>query len=503
MSSIYTMSTPNPTVLCCTCGVQMEWNPSNMCVNCLTTRVDVSEGISKQGALTWCRTCERYLLPPKNWVSAELESKELLSICIKKTKGLNKVKLVDAGFVWTEPHSRRVKTKLTVQKEVFPNCILQQSFVIEFVVDACQCEGCRHVMSEQTWKASVQVRQKVDHKKTFFYLEQLILKHSAHTHTTNIKEVPDGMDFYYQSKSHAMKFLDFLQCVVPIKNKGAAEKLISADVKSATANIKTTYSAEIAPVCKDDIVCLPRKYSMSLGKFGPFVLLTHIANVIRMLDPFTLRTVEIASTMYWKTPFKSLGTLRHAREFIVLDIEPEGATVGKFRLARAEIARVSDFGANDTTFHVVTHLGNVLHPGDAVLGYDFGSANFNDEGLDSWGEDLSLPDVVLVKKVYPKKAKKRVWKLKTLAAEPEEDMLRRNIVERDREDYEGFLDDLEHDFDLRCKINMYKDPVAAQEIGRGEGDMEDEASGAADEEVPVAELLDDLEIIAQDSTEQE
>ena len=28
------------------------------------------------------------------------------------------VRLVDAGFVWTEPHSMRIKVKLTVQKEV-------------------------------------------------------------------------------------------------------------------------------------------------------------------------------------------------------------------------------------------------------------------------------------------------------------------------------------------------------------------------------------------------
>ena len=35
-------------------------------------------------------------------------------------QGLNKVKLIDAGFVWTEPHSRRLKIKLTIQKEVTP-----------------------------------------------------------------------------------------------------------------------------------------------------------------------------------------------------------------------------------------------------------------------------------------------------------------------------------------------------------------------------------------------
>ena len=61
---------------------------------------------------------QRYLQPPKHWIRADLESKELLTFCIKRIKGLNKVKLVDAGFIWTEPHSKRLKTKLTIQKEV-------------------------------------------------------------------------------------------------------------------------------------------------------------------------------------------------------------------------------------------------------------------------------------------------------------------------------------------------------------------------------------------------
>ena len=50
---------------------------------------------------------------------------------MKKVKGLNKVKLVDAGFLWTEPHSRRLKVKVTIQKEVLNGAILQQTFVVE------------------------------------------------------------------------------------------------------------------------------------------------------------------------------------------------------------------------------------------------------------------------------------------------------------------------------------------------------------------------------------
>jgi hypothetical protein len=36
----------------------------------------------------WCKECGRYLQPPKHWVRAEPESKELLTFCTKRIKGL-------------------------------------------------------------------------------------------------------------------------------------------------------------------------------------------------------------------------------------------------------------------------------------------------------------------------------------------------------------------------------------------------------------------------------
>ena len=72
-----------------------------------------------------------------------------------------------------KPHSRRVKVKLTVQKEALSGVILQQTFVVEYIVANQQCDSCKKSYTENTWKACVQVRQKVDHKRTFFYLEQV------------------------------------------------------------------------------------------------------------------------------------------------------------------------------------------------------------------------------------------------------------------------------------------------------------------------------------------
>ena len=46
--------------LCCQCGVLTTPNPSNMCVGCLRSQVDITEGIPKQSNLCFCKACERW-----------------------------------------------------------------------------------------------------------------------------------------------------------------------------------------------------------------------------------------------------------------------------------------------------------------------------------------------------------------------------------------------------------------------------------------------------------
>jgi nonsense-mediated mRNA decay protein 3 len=71
------------------------------------------------------------------------------------------VRLIDAGFIWTEPHSQRIKAKLTVQKEVLNAAVLQQVFVVEFIVKNHMCDDCHRVEAKDFWRACVQIRQKV------------------------------------------------------------------------------------------------------------------------------------------------------------------------------------------------------------------------------------------------------------------------------------------------------------------------------------------------------
>jgi nonsense-mediated mRNA decay protein 3 len=60
---------------------------------------------------------------------------------------------------------------------------------------------------------------------------------------------------------------EFLAGVVPVRVKGS-EQLISSDTHSNTSNYKFTYSVEIVPVCKDDLVCLPKSQAKAWGNIS-------------------------------------------------------------------------------------------------------------------------------------------------------------------------------------------------------------------------------------------
>ena len=137
-------------IRCCVCGVMTDPNAANTCINCLKSQIDITEGITKNGELKHCRECNRYLTVT-SWKQCELESSELLAVCLKNMKGLKKVKLLDAKFIWTEPHSRRIKLKLTVQQEVQNNTMLQQTFGVEFIVQNAQCDDCKQTWTPHTW----------------------------------------------------------------------------------------------------------------------------------------------------------------------------------------------------------------------------------------------------------------------------------------------------------------------------------------------------------------
>eukprot|EP00913_Durusdinium_trenchii_P032842 g30745.t1 len=380
----------------------------------------------------------------------------------------------------SQENSKRLRVKITVQKEVAQSSVLQQTMVVEFQIVNQQCETCQKSFTPHAYNAIVQVRQKV----------------------TSLKETREGLDFFFETKSHAQRFADFVEAHVPTKSK-QSRHLISHDANSNTYNFKYTIMCELCPICVDDVVHVPKGHSTALNGAPPLMLCHKVTNAIRFVDPVSLRSYDIPNPdacskqnhalfveMFFDSVLISSHPLAfdafhgalvsatapqvcgkdHLTEFVVLNVEPlekpeAGSAArhnlparGKMTLADVEVARACDLGVNDDRVIVRSHLGQFLRPGGRVMGYDLRTVNvsgLSDEALKGPGTD-----VVLVKKVY-KRNKKRAWDLRRLNKETVEG---EDPIDDDA-DMEALKRDLEEDPELRKGVNMYRTPPR----GRGGG----------------------------------
>jgi len=477
------------TIPCCLCETFIVPNDANMCAKCLNDQIDISEGICKELTIFRCRTCLSWFRNPQ-WIRAELESPELLTMCLKKLRGLSKVKLIDAGFIWTEPHSQRLIIKLTIQATAIGKSILQKKFRVHITIANKQCFNCQKSFTQHIWDACVQVRQKVSHKRTFLFLEQLILKHGMAAACIGIAEQPFGLDFFFDHRSKGQHFLDFLTSCVPIKNK-QSKRLISADQKSNTYRFKYTIYAEIASPCKEDLICLPRKLCRKKGGISPLLLVRKVTSTIHLLDPVTLEHVELSPALYFGEggAFMSLATRANTARYIVMDIVQKPQKLGKLQLAECELVPEALIGDESKVVRAMTHLGKVLTTGDLVACYETEALRLDENDDLKWLiKRGGLPTVIPLRKIYPRRRKRR-WKLKTIKKVEQMELDRRG-EEKAAMDHEAFLQDLEEDSSMRERIDIYRDPHAnfdsASSVRTGDGDV---APG-----IGIHELLDGLSL---------
>lgn len=410
-------------VLCCICGVEIK-GPSQgaRCANCLKSEVDITQGVSRHHHVQHCSTCGRWLKPggsTQQWVTAELETRDLLGVCLKHVKGISKERsLVDAGFIYTEPHSKELKVKLVLQSEVASGVVVQQTMVVEYRIDNLQCNACKKTFTKHFWESNVQVRQRNGNRRTLMNLEQLILKHKAHTNLIKVQPTKEGMDFFFTRERDAQAFVSFVKSWTVVRHQ-ESKHLVSADIHNSTYRFKRTTAIELCPVCKEDLVLLPPKIAKDLGGLPPLMICTRAVSVVGLLDPSSGRSIEVSAVEYWKKPFQNASTANHMTEFVVLDVTPldhggggfggansrgakqRGGATSRVSLCEIELARVSDFGRNEERITVRSHLGHLLHVSDIALGYDIRTLNIM--GLEE--EELQqVPlEVYLVKKKKPEK----------------------------------------------------------------------------------------------------
>ncbi|SCL96901.1 60S ribosomal export protein NMD3, putative [Plasmodium chabaudi chabaudi] len=308
-------------IQCILCGDNIISNNSKMCNNCLLQSIESnSTNINRDSYLIYyCRECKRYL--HNKWVFCELESKELLALCLKKVPKLKKLKILDSKFLYTEPHSKRIKIHITVQEELINNFVSEMEFILHYVIKYTQCDDCKKKYTPYTYNTCVSVRQKVDHKKTLLFLESLLLKSQMNENIINIVSNPDGLDFHFLSRTDALKFCDFILSKTMAKCKNS-KHLINHDANNNTYNYLYSFSIDICPICKHDLIFFPKNFAIKYGIKSTFYLCMHVSIYIILVDPFgAANNVYISQERYNKYPFLSLLNKNDAKSFLVLNVE--------------------------------------------------------------------------------------------------------------------------------------------------------------------------------------
>lgn len=469
-------------------------------------------------------------------MACELESRELMALCLAKTSGIKSTKgngqnirLIDAAWIWTEPHSMRLKVRLTIQKEVQKRTILQQAFTVIFVVRNQQCIECQAEFRQGSWKSLVQIRQRVSHKRTFLYLEQLILKHGAHRGCLSIETFRDGMDFYFPDKGKAARFISFLENVVPTKVK-TSKKLIGTDDKSNVSNFKYTNFVEICPLCKDDLMYLPVRTARNFGNISRLCIVKSISNVIHLIDPLSGQMAQLSADAFWRDPIRPVITAARSRmtRFVVLGKEPfflrknvskrSASRKQRSRLASLTLAREVDLGVNDCQFDERSHVGYLMKSGDVCVGFDLTETQFVEDDAKSMRSSGKLPDVLIIRKLYggvmasgeAEALKKRKWQLQKLNVVVDDSTTNARNSKKDAKaddvDEEDFMREVEADREMRLQMNLFKSKILKDKETESKDDdakmSEDEKNTSItndddeidDQEIKLEELLDGLAV---------
>lgn len=424
---------------CCLCGVRITPNESYMCMNCLNNQVDLAEGLDLHQDVLCCGKCGRWHVTGNQWKFMEEESAQLLSHLVKKI-GLEKhrCKVLDAMFIWTEPHSKRLKVAVTIEKEVLDDKVrLSKRVVSEFVVKMKQCMECIRESTDHTWGSCVQIRQRVGYKRGFDQLEALLISKGLQNLMLDVQVTKDGsFDLYFKSKNQGDRVIEAIASHMPLRKK-ESKKLVSTDKRNQTAKMEYTTVLEIVPINKDDLVLL--KKSFTGGKPDMFLCNKVSSNLHFIAPGNTLQEVEVSASKYYQTPFSAIFTAKDLVRYLILDItilehpkvahgaraykaskadlkdevaglkdETTGAESvfssselggsSKFVLAEAEVVRESSSGGADDIVTVVTHLGHLLKPGDVALGYNLATSQMQTDDEILATLPYALPECILVRK---------------------------------------------------------------------------------------------------------
>ena len=301
-------------IVCCLCSAVIDANPRGTCEACLKKSLNIKTCIPTEFELVYCKECHRFLRPP--YVKIERESADMMKLCLSRIKSYDKkVKIIDSNFIYTEPHSKIIKIKITIQKEIEKN-ILSQDLIIEFKEKWNLCRDCQKLQTPHTWASCVQIRQRVPHKKTMLYLEQIILKNKMQKSSLYFNEANEGFDFFFSTRRAGEIFSNWIATVVPCK--------ITYTKKYVSLSTSTfTYLVDVANVAKYDLFLLDKESYKKLGGIGPLLICTRLSSRTIFEDPRTFNHLYLDGNTFFKYKFNKFCNSNQLTEFLILDVYEE------------------------------------------------------------------------------------------------------------------------------------------------------------------------------------
>ena len=301
-------------IVCCLCSAVIDANPRGICEACFRKSLNIKTSIPTEFEIIYCRECQRFLRPP--YVKITRDSTDMMNLCLSRIKSYDKkVKIIDSNFIYTEPHSKIIKIKITMEKEIEKN-IITQNLIVEFKEKWLLCRDCQKNQTPHIWSSCVQIRQRVPHKKTMLYLEQIILHNKMQKKALDFKETNDGFDFFFSTRREGEIFSNWLSTVVPSK--------ITSTKKYVSLSTSTfTYLVDIANVAKYDLFILDKDSCTKLGGIGPLLVCTRLSSRTIFIDPRTFNYLYLDGNTFFKYKFKSFCNSDQLTEFLILDVYEE------------------------------------------------------------------------------------------------------------------------------------------------------------------------------------
>ena len=329
-----------------------------------------------------CKTCGKSKASNGEWFSGAIETESFTNVCFSYIQHEN---IVSHSYIYNYPHNR-IFCLATKSNDPL------ETHLAWFSIQDTQCPICEQYQSLQidpSWLAIVELKA-TENVLPLLWLEQQIRSANMNLTANDFTQTEDGAYcFTFDNKPTAFRFVAFIKSLlaVNIEEENTCQGYTDAHLPIN----QLIYHVSCPNVWKDDLIQEKGRYLLCLDASSEFTF----------IDVDTCQIYVKSAEDFWKDPPNPLSK-SSLKLCIVEDVLPIGVKIGKYQKMDILVSADGIYYSGHCHFRIAT--------GSTCLCYCL--------------DDILIP----VREVV---SGKRQWYVKTLGAEPSEELLR--VLERDPE----------------------------------------------------------------------